>query len=600
MLATLSLGLAMFLLLFALGIGVARLLFPPRYEDLRRWMAPWLGIALIVVFGGTLSIGKQPMSTAYGVILATGLTLTLYSFLTDRPRQFQLKKETMILSVLVIVLSLANVYPLLTRVGYPTTLSMGNLDPVAYMNVGEYLRDHTILDGGVSNVFKPASWSVADLLHYGFRAGPSLILSFFAVTLQVKTHVIYTVLLSVAFALTFPLVYLLGKKMLGTSSIIFMWIVFLVFGLNATLLYWLTHAFLPQFLFGGFFVASGLLFLEYSEDKRRQSWITGWDLAIGICFAAILTIYPDGLLLSFTPIALAGIVGYVTGDNRSLWLKSLKILGVALVINPIAFATALRQIMRLVVTTTNTTFIGWEWIRTPSLFEMMGLHNLYYARNLPLWADILLSLPVLYCLFLAFRTLTLKLVTGSYVLVMVGFLGLYLLVIDNFFVFNRVLGYTLFMWSTLFAVGLTHLFKSINRKLFTVLGLLILTLTSLRTIQRSMQQNYYHYRVVDQALSTLELIPPVTGPFYTADIVLGEFDLWKRVWQEHFLRNQTLVDRQNYVLLAPADRTTKLVLAEKEKVRQYPELFDFTSIVWESEWYILGTPRTITVSEDLR
>lgn len=600
MFATLTIGFVIILVLFALGIGAARLIFPTRHKDLRYWMAPWLGIALIAIFGGILSIGKLSMSAAYPVIIVVGLALTLYSFAAERVGKLQLKKETIILGVMVIILSIANVYPLLSRVGYPTTLSMGNLDPVAYMNVGEFLREHTILDGSASNVFKPSTWSVADLLHYSFRAGPSLILSFFAEIFGVKTHVIYTVLLSVVFALTFPLVYLLAKKMLGRASHTLLWISFLVYGLNATLIYWLTHAFLPQFLFGGFFVASVLLFVEYGEDKQKQAWLTFWDIAIGICFAAILTIYPDGLLLSFTPMALAGILGYVSGFNRSLLIKVIKILGVALLINPIAFATAIRQIMRLVLTTTNTTFIGWERIRIPSLFEMMGLHNLYYARDLPLWADILLSLPILYCLLLAMRFLKHKLVTGSYILVVLGFMAFYSLIIDNFFVYNRAIGYTLFIWSTLFAVGLVHFFNKINRQWFTLLSLLILTLASLRTIQRSMQQNYYHYRVVDKALSTLESIPRIEGPFYTADIVLGEFDLWKRVWQEHFLRNQTLVDRQNYTLLSHSDRETKLVLVEKEKVRQYPKLFEFDKIVWESEWYILGTPRIITVSEDLR
>lgn len=595
---TLSIGLVILLTCFTLGMGLSRFFFSPQQVNLRIWLAPWFGMAFITLFGGMLSIGKLAMQEASMVILATGLLLTVYSFFSSRLPQFHLTKENVVLGLLVVALFLCNVYPLLTRVGYPTTLSMGNLDPVAYMNVGEFLRDHTILEGSKSDVFKPASWSVADLLHYSFRTGPSLILSFYAVLLHVKTHVIYSVLLSLTFALTFPLVYLLARKILGTLSFRLMWIIFLVFGLNSTLLYWLTQAFLPQFLYGGLFVVSVLLFLEYSSQRKTSWHITAWDGAIGIFLAAIMMIYPDGLLLSFTPILLASALGYITGRDRSLVVKGIKILGVALVINPIAFATAIRQIMRLVKTTTDTSFIGWEHIRTPSLFEMMGLHNLYYARNIPVWADILLSLPILYCMWLAFKHLKQKLVGGSYMVVMLGFLGFYLLIIDNFFVFNRAVGYTLFMWSALFAVGLVLLMKKINRSMLTTVVLVVLTLLTLRSTIRSMQQFYYHYRVVDHALFTLETMPVISSPFYTADIVLGEFDLWKRVWQEHFLRNQRVIDRQNYVLLTPQARASELMLVEREQVARHPSVFVFTSVVWESEWYILGTPQSIVVTED--
>ena len=599
---TLYLGLMMFLTCFILGLGLAILTIPPRLNTLRLWLSPWYGIMGIAIFGLILSMAKLSMQGAYPIIIGTGIILTFYSFITSythRPK-FKLEKENIYLTGLTIAIFLVSLYPLLGRVAYPTTLSMGNLDPVAYMNVGEYLMDHTVLDGSQMNALSPSTWSIVDLLHYSFRAGPPIILSFFSALLNVKTYEVYSILLALVFALTFPLVYLLGKKMLEKSSLSLMWLVLLFYGLNSTLLYWLTQAFLPQFLYGGLFVSSVLLFLEYSSDKTVNWKLTNFDASIGIIFAAIMTIYPDGLILAFLPIILASVMGYMTKINQGILSKGIKTLGIALLINPIAFATAIQQIMRLVRTTTSTAFIGWEYIRTPAIFEMMGLHNLYYARDLPISVDIILSLPFLYVVLVAVKKLKNKVVILSYMTVMLGFLGFYLLVIDHFFVFHRALGYSLFMWSALFAIGIAQYLESINSRVIVAVIIGVLTLATIRSTIRSLQQYYYHYRVIDYALSDLEKIPLIPEPIYTADVSLGEYDLWKRVWQEHFLRKQNIIDRQNYSLLSPEKRNSTLMLAEKSQVREHPDKFSFTSTIWESEWYILGKMKQIQVSEDLQ
>lgn len=583
---------------FAMGLGISYLLLPSSISKYRFWLAPWFGIMLIAVLGGILSVGKLPMSSASYVIGIVGLILLAYSLVLGKIKKPNLNIENKLLLGVIVVLILFNLYPLIAKVGYPTTLSMGNLDAVSYTSVAEYLKDHTVLNGSEINVYKPYTWSVVDLLHYGFRWGPPIVLSFVGVIFGTKIYAIYTILLTVVFALIFPLVYLLAKRFLGKSSYLLMLITLLVFGLNSTLLYWLSQAFLPQFMYTGIFLTSILLLLSYINEKSEGWKITSWDIALGLCFSAIASVYPDGLILAFSPIWLYVLLDVVINKKTGSLVKVLKILGMTIVINPIIFSTAIRQIMRLVMMTTNTDFIGWEKIRNMSLFEMMGFHNLYYSRDLSTTVDWLLGLPVFYFMIKGFQRVKNKILIGSYLAVMLVFIGFFSMVVDNFFVFNRVIGYTLFMFSVLFAVGLANYLKKIKSKVFVLIAMTVVTIFSLRSSIRSLKQVYWHHRSVDQALISLMEFEDANY-FRTADTVLGEYDLWERVWTEHFLRDQNIIDRQNYSIVKSEVQDIRLMLARKNMLERYEQKIDFGTVVWENEYYIFGVPKKTEVTEDL-
>ena len=157
------------------------------------------------------------MRYASYVIIALALVVDVYAVI-KKGFDWKTPKINWWLMSLVIGLTAFYLYPLWGKVGYPTTLSLGNLDPVTYANGGEFLRDKSVIQGSSIEMQHPYTWSIVDILHYGYRWGVPLLLAFLATILKHDIYQIYTIVLALVTALTVPILYILGKRLMGKTA----------------------------------------------------------------------------------------------------------------------------------------------------------------------------------------------------------------------------------------------------------------------------------------------------------------------------------------------------------------------------------------------
>ena len=278
---------------------------------------------------------------------------------------------------------------------------------------------------------------------------------------------------------------------------------------------------MPQFVYGGLVI---LTILVATDKLTNKIW---W---LGICLAIITSVYPDGVIIALVPLLMAR----VGGVGKAILL--------ALALSPVTVANSWAQIVRLVKVTTNTTFIGWERIRIGSWWEVLGLYNLNYSWDLPWLVDWVMGVPILILGIWGWMRSQHKRLIGAYLFVVAGFLLFYRVIVDNFFVYQRVTGYGLFLLAILVALGLAQIKnRKINWGLMIILGAL-----TLRSSVRTMTQYYHHYRLVTQEMAELKNFPIQKSPIYNMDVLTEGYDLWNRVWEEHFLREVPFYTRANF------------------------------------------------------
>jgi len=503
-----------------IGWGVGRIYSGTTGEGLS-WLTPWWGICMIVLFSGVMSLANIPMKYASYAILGLALATNLWVGIVKKEFKWKQIKIDWWLVFLVVALTAFYLYPMWGKVGYQTTLSLGNLDPVTYANGGEFLREHSVIQGSSIDIQHPFTWSIVDILHYGYRYGVPLLLAFLATILKQDIYQIFTIFLALITALTVPLLYSLGKRLMGNYA---RWLLVgsvLFFGLNSTLMYWQFHGFLPQFVYGGLIILTILVAL--GKEPGKIWWL-------GVCLATITSVYPDGVIIALVPLLMAR----VKGIGKAILL--------AFALSPVTVANSWAQIVRLVRVTTNTTFIGWERIRIGSWWEVLGLYNLNYSRDLPGIIDWVIGLPIMILGIWGWWRSRYRRLTGAYLIVVGGFLLLYRVIIDNFFVYQRVTGYGLFLLAILVSLGFAQIK---NQKISLGLMVLMGALT-LRSATRTMTQYYNHYRLVGRETAELKNFPIQKSPIYNMDVLTEGYDLWDRVWEEHFLRGVPFYTRANF------------------------------------------------------
>ena len=80
----------------------------------------------------------------------------------------------------------------------------------------------------------------------------------------------------------------------------------------------------------------------------------------------------------------------------------------------------------------------------------------------------------------------------------------------------------------------------------------------------------------------------ISQPIYTADVFMGEYHLWRRLWQEYFLTNQKIVSKQNITTDKKLILKPLPVLAEKKVLEKNGIKLVYQDKIWENEYYILG------------
>lgn len=587
-----------FTLLFFAGYGLTSILLPKKMRTDSFFIIPWFGLIIITLLSVIFSLIKIPIEQSKYLVITVSTAVLIYAFYKKKLIK-NFSKETIIVSLFTFLALIYYLFPLFTKIGFPTTASYGNLDPLSYVNVSEFLIHKTVYDGTVLETYKPHLIAVGDLLHYSYRWGSPMILGFFSNILNLRAYQVYSVILNLLFALTFPLVYLLAKQVSGKKGLLLIGLVFLTFAVNPIMLYMLYNVFFGQFIFGGVFVLSVFLFYGYLSDKNTDNWKwNNYDILLGLAFSSITTIYPEGIVFAFVPICFFFFFKFVKTKKFSTIIPFLKILITTIIVNPLTFSYTLKWNIGVFLLTTKTGFIGWEKIRYATPFELTGIYNLFYYKNLNNKLDLITSIPVIIVFLIGLYKAKNKLIISSYLLLFGLFYILYRFFVPNYYTHLKTVSFMLFTFSIIFSFGMIIFLKLFRSKLFFIMSLIVFVLLVFRSSYRTFYQMYFHGKVVDKSLiSLIELNDnkKINQTIISADAYLGEYDLWRRLWQEYFLYDKKIISLSNYSTLIDKVPKRKYVLSEKKLTEFDHKKIKYKKIIWQNEYYQLGEIKPLDI-----
>lgn len=595
------LALKIIVVLFFLGIGFTYIFIPRRLQRYAFWLTPWIGTVLMAVFVVMFNLAKISVNKSIYFIIFIAFVFLL-SAMWRKKLNLHFSRVDLLLSVLIAASMIFNLYPLMKKAGFPTTISKSNLDPVTYSMVGDFLVDHTIFDGRDFEHYKPYLWAVGDLVHSSFRWGSPLILSFFAQLLTLKSYEIFSVIITVYFVLSIPLVYVLAKVLmpaLKMGSALFLTI---IFSFNSTLLYMLYNAFFAQFIFMGIFVVMAILFCDYIEERKKKTSYNRGDFLIALCLSSLTTIYPEGLIFVSVPFLIFAVLDSIFRKRLFFFIVAAKIGMLVFLINPLSLGTATRQIRAVGAATSKAVFIGWEKIPYAAPLEILGFYNLYYSRDLSLIFDIILGLPIVTIIILGISRSKAKLFLVMNIVFFVLIYFVYRLVFRNYYTYHKAITYTIFFYTVFFGLGMNFLFSFLKSRLTKTIIVVIFLIFSARSAYRTIYQLYWHPYIVDAPLVSLRSLNKdrqMNEPFYTADVYLGEYDFWKRLWQEYMLMDELIVTIQNYPTEKNYLKNIRLVLSDKEYFERERKKIIYKKIVWENNYYQLGEIEPVSIASVL-
>lgn len=589
-------------LLFFVGYGFTAIFIPEKLRRNAFWLVPWFGLMFVSVIGVMASMAGFTMNQAKYIILVISLISIIYALLNSKKIVFR-SWEMVLVALLTSVCLLFNLWPLI-KVGFPTTISLGNLDPISYVHTSDFLINHTVFDGKDFIHYKPYLWATGDLLHSGYRWGTPIILSFLTSVFGLKSYQVYSIFITILFALSFPITYVLAKQITNRKiSYFLLFMIFLTQAFNSTSLYMLYNVFFAQFVFSGVFITIIILFYSYfSEENTNPYRFNSHDFLIAFGLSSLTTLYLEGLFFIFIPIGIFVFIKLIKKDYKFL-IFVLKIIFLLLVINPTTFGNALRINYKVFIGTTKTGVIGWEKIRYSTPIEMLGFYNLYYSRLIPPLLNLIPTLTIIFVMIVGFARSKQKLFVGCFIGFFIFLYLAFALFFKNFFTYHRTITYTIFFISILFSYGILLLFDLIKSKILKAILIIVLFAMTLRSSYRTIYQFYWHPRVVDKSLISLTKLNDdkrYNSVFFTSDVFLGEYDLWKRLWREYMLSDKSIISRQNYPTEIGFLKDINLVLTEKNFIEGEGKKIVYKNIVWENEHYLLGEIEEINVAKDLQ
>lgn len=551
------LTIAIFFLLTGAGAGITALLLPAKLREATIPISFWIGVIWIAISGVILSqVGIPTRQSAIVIVtISTALMITAYK---QGKLKINVSRLAIAVTVLTIILVGVHLFTYLTKARFPTTISMGNLDPISYTTVADYLQTHTVKDGSVYESFSPYLWSVGDLLHSSYRWGTPMVLSVLSVALGMRAYQVFGVLITLFFVMSYPMLFALLRQVGLKAGVPEAIMLFLVYGLNSTLMYTLYNVFFAQFAWGGILILS--VYLAMAKDVT-------WFRTLVIVGTAL--IYPEGIIFVILP---------------SLLFGQWKALGFALALAPYSMYTAIKQLITVMISSSKVTWIGWENIRYPNMFEILGLYNLNYSRPIPLAILAISLIALLIFMIWGFFGTQNKRVLITYLLVF-ALAYISTLASGNWFTYYRSITYSIFIYVIIFVAGLGEFFDKLKYKHARVLIVTMIALVVTRSSVRTAKQMYYHHHMVDTALISLRETPRSNSVLGTADLVLGEYSLWIRLWREYMLAGQPLLTRQNLSTDRTKLDTLEQMLVEKERSSELNQRIKLKQKIWENNYY---------------
>lgn len=340
-----------------------------------------------------------------------------------------------------------------------------------------------------------------------------------------------------------------------------------------------------------------LLFSKPLPHNQKKIIILGTALSL----SSVTVLYSEGLLFLLTPLVLYLFFNLLSNSFRSVLAPLAKIFTTVVLLNPITLLYAFRLNIMTIVKSVSQASFGFDYLALSSPLDISGLYNLIYSRNLNIVWDFILACPIIILWFIGLKRINNRLLWICFILPPL-FLYFGLGIQGQQFPHIKNTTICLFIPSVLLALGLEKLVLLKRSKITKTIILLMIFALTLRSAFRSLYQLYWHPLVVDKSLISLVNLnqnQSITQPFMTADVFVGEKNLWKRLWREYFLSDKNIITRQNFCTEKAQDRNSiSLVLSEKNNTEEQ-RLIKYNIIIWENDYYQLGHIKPIPFDAEL-
>lgn len=579
-------------IIFFLGYGLTQLILPKQLKKYLLWLSPWILFISIIVFITLLSLSG--LSTSISTLLIT-ITLSLMTFYTIYKKnctKIDIKRD-LIITIFIFVSLTLNLSPLIKRDKFLTTISLGNNDVIAYTLSADYLKNNSIAKSFKENVIL----SIDNLIHDGFRWGPSINEAFFLNILNLEAYQ-YTYLFEIIlYALMIPLVYILFEILFGQSiSILIVLLSLVVF--NANLLYMLYHNFFGLVTYWGISLfLMILLFIKYGEYNSKYFKFNIQEILISLTIAALYFSYHEGAIFILLPLFLYFIILFVLKKNYFGYFKSLFRIGL------LSFLLGSISILNAFIFDFGQAFrgnpnqpIGWQLFRNKypfaNPFEMIGLYSIHNFDPLYNLVALVLSLLTIYIIFFGFTKSKYKYFLITFLITDLLFFYWMGLHKKNFFDFNRVVTYTLPIFLIIFSGGLLHIFKNKKYlKFFSLLLIFFLVFYSGIKINK----RFISERVsVDKSFVSLKSIKNlnIKEPIYAGGAVDDSIPLWYQIWIGYFVYPSVkdITIPSEYLTSKYENKVpdNSLVLLQKPAPFINPTKLVLKNTIWENKFFKLG------------
>jgi hypothetical protein len=376
-------------LTYLTGWGATRLLLPEGFRDWAATVAPWLGIVqttLVLVALGALGIG---IGIASWVALGIGVVLFGVGWLRPQPRDPGPRRQRIPAIALVLIAVTVLFVPPAHRSGGLNTFTHSNNDPFAYVLTASWVQEHGLFPLPRFPLPYPSAANVYGSLVDNPRWLPIVYLAFLSSVLRLDPVRLFSLLTCFGFALQLPLVWVLGRNVMGLKKT-GLTVGFLLAALGPYPTYIAFQGFLPQVFGTGFFLGS-LVVLPSCLEGERLRWREG----------TLLALFNTGLLLSYlelVPFAafIAAAYSVWTAARWGGWLRRLGrtavLLGVVALASPFQTVRGLKFLWSHVMAVLPQTGPRFGWPMPASYTDVGGLLPL---RPPALWLILLVALGAL-------------------------------------------------------------------------------------------------------------------------------------------------------------------------------------------------------------
>lgn len=578
--------------IFFLGYGLTQLILPKQLKKYSLWLSPWILFITIIVFITLLSLSG--VTTRISTLLSTIVLslLTFYTIYKKKLYKIDIKRD-LIITIFIFVSLTLNLSPLIKRDKFLTTISLGNNDVIAYTLSADYLKNNSIAKSFKENVIL----SIDNLIHDGFRWGPSINEAFFLNILNLEAYQ-YTYLFEIIlYALMIPLVYILFEILFSPSiSILIVLLGLVVF--NANLLYMLYHNFFGLVTYWGISLfLMILLFIKYGEYNSKYFEFNYQEILISITLTALYFSYHEGAIFILFPMFLYLITLFVLKKNYFGYFKSLFRIGLfSFLLGSISIINALIFDFGQAFIGNPNQPIGWQLFRNKypfaNPFEMIGLYSIHNFDPLPNLIALVLSLLTVYIIFYGFIKSKYKYFLLTFLITDLLFFYWMGIHNNNFFDFNRVVTYTLPIFLIIFSGGLLHLLK--NKKYLKYFSLLLIFLLVFYSGIK-LNKRFISERVsVDRSFVSLKSMKSldIKEPIYAGGALDDSMPLWYQIWIGYFVYPSVKdITIPNRYLISKYDNKVpdnSLVLLQKPAPFINPTKLLLKNIIWENKFFKLG------------